>query len=130
LRSFPCRGLLGFRFPRQTRSHSSQASYLGRFSCRRFSFLDEFEVFIQQAIAMVTNGDVLGQNHDHLWWMGTGFLFFSWYQIDLRNCSLFNVQWFRQKSGSDSAVRSEFVITGMIFHQSRVKSELLHKYIE
>src|SRR4029450_8237237 len=39
-------------------------------------------------------------------------------------------QWFRQKSGSDSAVRSEFVITGMIFHQSRVKSELLHKYIE
>src|SRR4029450_13789358 len=39
-------------------------------------------------------------------------------------------QWFRQKSGGDSAVRSEFVIAGMIFHPSRVKSELLHKYIE
>jgi hypothetical protein len=25
------------------------------------------------------------------------------------------LQWFRQKSGSDSAVRSEFVIAGMIF---------------
>jgi hypothetical protein len=36
-------------------------------------------------------------------------------------------QWFRQKSGSDSAVSSEFVIAGMIFHHSRVKSELLHK---
>ena len=39
-------------------------------------------------------------------------------------------QWFRQKLGGDSAVRSEFVIAGMIFHHSRVKSELLHKYIE
>jgi predicted DNA-binding transcriptional regulator AlpA len=36
-------------------------------------------------------------------------------------------QWFRQKSGGDSAVSSEFVIAGMIFHHSRVKSELLHK---
>src|SRR4030095_15434376 len=40
------------------------------------------------------------------------------------------LQWSRQKSGGDSAVRSEFVITGMIFHPSRVQSELLHKYIE
>ena len=39
-------------------------------------------------------------------------------------------QWSRQKSGGDSAVRSEFVIAGMIFHPSRVQSELLHKYIE
>src|SRR3954453_12903534 len=39
-------------------------------------------------------------------------------------------QWSRQKSGGDSAVRSEFVIAGMIFHPSRVKSPLLHKYIE
>src|SRR5215211_7937089 len=39
-------------------------------------------------------------------------------------------QWFRQKSGGDSAVSSQFVIAGMIFHPSRVKSELLHKYIE
>jgi hypothetical protein len=31
-------------------------------------------------------------------------------------------QWFGQKSGGDSAVRSEFVIAGMIFHPSRVKS--------
>jgi hypothetical protein len=31
-------------------------------------------------------------------------------------------QWFRQKLGGDSAVRSEFVIAGMIFHPSRVKS--------
>jgi RNA-directed DNA polymerase len=36
-------------------------------------------------------------------------------------------QWFGQKSCGDSAVRSEFVIAGMIFHPSRVKSELLHK---
>jgi hypothetical protein len=39
-------------------------------------------------------------------------------------------QWSRQKSGGDSAVRSEFVIAGMIFHPSRGKSQLLHKYIE
>src|SRR5215475_14308315 len=39
-------------------------------------------------------------------------------------------QWFSQKSGGDSAVSSEFVIAGMIFHHSRVKSELLHKDIE
>jgi hypothetical protein len=31
-------------------------------------------------------------------------------------------QWSGQKSGSDSAVRSEFLIAGMIFHPSRVKS--------
>jgi hypothetical protein len=40
------------------------------------------------------------------------------------------VQWFGQKSCGDSAVRSEFVIAGMIFHPSRVKSELLRQYIE
>src|SRR5262249_5832101 len=39
-------------------------------------------------------------------------------------------QWSGQKSGGDSAVRPEFVIAGMIFHPSRVQSELLHKYIE
>src|SRR5262245_14633797 len=39
-------------------------------------------------------------------------------------------QWSRQKSGGDIAVSSEFVIAGMIFHPSRVKSELLHKDIE
>src|SRR5262245_2093073 len=39
-------------------------------------------------------------------------------------------QWSRQKSGGDSAVRSEFVIAGMIFHPSRVKRQLLHKYLE
>src|SRR5262245_66679799 len=39
-------------------------------------------------------------------------------------------QWSRQKSGGDSAVSSEFVIAGLIFHPSRVKSELLHKDIE
>jgi hypothetical protein len=32
------------------------------------------------------------------------------------------LQWSRQKSGGDSAVSSEFVIAGMIFHPSRVKS--------
>src|SRR5215472_8422418 len=36
----------------------------------------------------------------------------------------------RTKSGGDSTIRPEFVITGMIFHPSRVQSELLHKYIE
>jgi len=36
-------------------------------------------------------------------------------------------QWFSQKSGGDSAVSSEFVVAGMLFHHSRVKSELLHK---
>jgi hypothetical protein len=39
-------------------------------------------------------------------------------------------QWSRQKSGGDSAVSSEFVIAGMIFHPSRIKSQLLYKYIE
>ena len=36
-------------------------------------------------------------------------------------------QWSRQKSDGDSAVSSQFVIAGMIFHPSRVKSELFHK---
>jgi hypothetical protein len=40
------------------------------------------------------------------------------------------LQWSGQKSGGDSAVRSEFVIAGMIFHPRRVKSEVLHQYIE
>jgi transposase-like protein len=31
-------------------------------------------------------------------------------------------QWSGQKSGGDSAVSSEFLIAGMIFHPSRVKS--------
>jgi hypothetical protein len=31
-------------------------------------------------------------------------------------------QWSRQKSGGDSAVSSEFIIAGMIFHPSRVQS--------
>src|ERR1043166_7813441 len=39
-------------------------------------------------------------------------------------------QWSGQKSGGDSAVSPEFVIAGMIFHPSRVQSELLHKYLE
>jgi hypothetical protein len=39
-------------------------------------------------------------------------------------------QWSGQKSGGDSAIRPEFVIAGMIFHPSRVQSELLYKYIE
>ena len=43
------------------------------------------------------------------------------------NYILYVLQWFSQKSGGDSAVSSEFVIAGMIFHHSRVKSELLHK---
>src|SRR5215471_9524575 len=34
------------------------------------------------------------------------------------------------KSGGDSAVRSEFVITGMMFHPRRIQSELLRKEIE
>jgi hypothetical protein len=38
-----------------------------------------------------------------------------------------HIQWSRQKSGGDSAISSEFVIAGMIFHPSRVKSQLLHK---
>src|SRR5262245_45560918 len=44
--------------------------------------------------------------------------------------SRFHRQWSGQKSGGDSAVSPEFVIAGMIFHPSRVQSELLHKYIE
>jgi hypothetical protein len=44
--------------------------------------------------------------------------------------TIFHQQWSRQKSGGDSAVRSEFVIASMIFHPSRVKSQLLHTYIE
>src|SRR6266536_3777296 len=38
-------------------------------------------------------------------------------------------QWSGQKSGGDSAVRSEFFIAGMIFHPSRGKREVLHKEI-
>ena len=34
------------------------------------------------------------------------------------------------KNQAAKRVRSEFVIAGMIFHPSRVKSEVLHKYIE
>src|SRR5262249_12992825 len=45
-------------------------------------------------------------------------------------CPSVILQWSRQKSGCDSAISSEFVIAGMIFHPSRVKSQLLHKYIE
>ena len=48
-------------------------------------------------------------------------------RVDIFSKTSFLSQWFRQKSGSDSAVSSEFVIAGMIFHHSRVKSELLHK---
>ena len=40
----------------------------------------------------------------------------------LQNCLMLINQWFRQKSGGDSAVCSEFVIAGMIFHPSRVES--------
>jgi hypothetical protein len=35
------------------------------------------------------------------------------------------IQWSGQKSGSDRAVSSEFVIAGMIVHPSRVQSSLL-----
>jgi hypothetical protein len=35
---------------------------------------------------------------------------------------VFNLQCSRQKSGGDSAVSSEFIIAGMIFHPSRVQS--------
>src|SRR5262249_35290633 len=46
------------------------------------------------------------------------------------NYGKFHSQWSSQKSGGNSAVSPEFVIAGMIFHPSRVQSELLHKYIE
>src|SRR5499433_3805482 len=52
----------------------------------------------------------------------------SWICVDFEKQMV--LQWSRQKSGGDSAVCSEFVIAGMIFHPSRVKSQLLHKYIE
>src|SRR5262249_51816764 len=52
------------------------------------------------------------------------------FQIGRHLLEVIRNQWFSQKSGSDSAVSSEFVIAGMIFHHSRVQSELLHKYIE
>jgi len=38
------------------------------------------------------------------------------------NTPTYLYQWSGQKSGGDSAVRSEFFIAGMIFHPSRVKS--------
>src|SRR3954470_17302945 len=50
-------------------------------------------------------------------------------QLAVKN-KVHHLQWFRQKSDGDSAVCPEFVIAGMIFHPSRVESELLHKYIE
>ena len=48
------------------------------------------------------------------------------FYITLKKDALSN-QWSGQKSGGDSAVRFEFLIAGMIFHPSRVKSEVLHK---
>jgi hypothetical protein len=46
--------------------------------------------------------------------------------VGVNKKSHFSVQWFRQKSGGDSAVRSEFVIAGLIFHPRRVESDLLY----
>ena len=40
---------------------------------------------------MITDGDVIGQNHDESGWVRTGFLFFRRHKIDLSNCSLFFV---------------------------------------
>jgi hypothetical protein len=53
-----------------------------------------------------------------------------WFKKTSLNLSPFVEQWSGQKSGGDSAVSSEFVIAGMIFHPSRVKSQLLHKDIK
>jgi hypothetical protein len=44
--------------------------------------------------------------------------------------TLLHHQWSGQKSGGDSAVSSEFLIAGLIFHPSRGKSDVLHTYIE
>ena len=41
---------------------------------------------------MVTNRDSVGEKHDELRGMGTGFLSFRRQQIDLVNCSLFLVK--------------------------------------
>src|SRR5262244_913808 len=58
------------------------------------------------------------------------FSFQKTYSPDIEQLLRQYYQWSGQKSGSDSPVSPEFVIAGMIFHPSRVQSELLHKYIE
>jgi hypothetical protein len=45
-----------------------------------------------------------------------------WQQEFIWFFTIFHQQWSGQKSGGDSAVSSEFLIAGMIFHPSRVKS--------
>ena len=42
--------------------------------------------------------------------------------LKIQQLNSFIRQWSGQKSGGDSAVSSEFLIAGMIFHPSRVKS--------
>src|SRR4051812_13476051 len=52
----------------------------------------ELQGFVKQSIAVVTDGDGIGEIHDGRGRVQTGFLFFRWHQIDLRNCSYFLVR--------------------------------------
>src|SRR6516165_7949980 len=64
---------------------------------RGFVLLYESEVFIEETVAVVADGNVVSQKYDFLRRMRTGFLFFGRHQIDLRNCSYFFVwrrRWF------------------------------------
>ena len=75
------------------RDHTpAKLSYLGGLRVGYFFLLYQLQVFIEQSIAMVADRNVVGQNHDELRGMGTGFLFFRRHKIDLRNCSYFLVQ--------------------------------------
>ena len=63
-----------------------------RDNLRWLVLLDEFEVVVKEAVAVVTNRDIVGKHDDVHGRVRTGFLSFRWHQIDLRNCSYFLVR--------------------------------------
>ena len=63
-----------------------------RDNLRWLVLLDESEVVVKEAVAVVTNRDIVGKHDDVLGRVRTGFLSFRREQIDLRNCSYFLVK--------------------------------------
>ena len=58
---------------------------------RGFVLLYQFEVFIEEAVAVMTNRDIVGEEDDDLRWMDTGFLFFR-RRASAEPCSVLLVQ--------------------------------------
>ena len=63
-----------------------------RDNLRRLVLLDEPEVFVKEPVAVVAEGDIIGQKDDVRARVRTGFLSFRGEQIHLRNCSSFLVR--------------------------------------